>query len=120
MLGCVERVNAFVFRIGVVFLQAEGGMRDADVTGVQTCALPISAPRSSGGSAARIAGLAGFVSYLAVRFAFFRRAMAVIRAALPPELRGAEVFVTAPPVEFLRSEKGRAGEEWRSRGWPYH
>src|SRR6266498_4713792 len=30
----------FVF---VFFFQAEGGIRDADVTGVQTCALPISA-----------------------------------------------------------------------------
>src|SRR5690554_2782585 len=30
------------------FFQAEDGIRDADVTGVQTCALPISqAPRSS-------------------------------------------------------------------------
>src|SRR5215813_8777905 len=28
------------------FFQAEGGIRHADVTGVQTCALPISAPTS--------------------------------------------------------------------------
>ena len=26
----------------IVFFQAEDGIRDADVTGVQTCALPIS------------------------------------------------------------------------------
>src|SRR3989442_12803605 len=29
--------------MSVFFLQAEDGIRDADVTGVQTCALPISA-----------------------------------------------------------------------------
>src|SRR6266498_2412417 len=33
--------------IGIFFFQAEDGIRDADVTGVQTCALPIS---GSGGS----------------------------------------------------------------------
>ena len=30
-----------VIDVGVLFLQAEGGIRDYDVTGVQTCALPI-------------------------------------------------------------------------------
>src|SRR5207245_8001708 len=30
----------------VFFFQAEDGIRDATVTGVQTCALPISGPRS--------------------------------------------------------------------------
>src|SRR6266498_5312343 len=30
------------FRCGFFFFQAEDGIRDADVTGVQTCALPIS------------------------------------------------------------------------------
>src|SRR6266498_3608895 len=30
---------------GVIFCQAEDGIRDADVTGVQTCALPISRAR---------------------------------------------------------------------------
>src|SRR5215813_14645179 len=35
------------------FFQAEGGIRGADVTGVQTCALPIFLdPRDSGGRAA--------------------------------------------------------------------
>src|SRR5436305_3674646 len=32
------------------FFQAEDGIRDADVTGVQTCALPISRSRRFGGS----------------------------------------------------------------------
>src|SRR5207245_7136071 len=32
----------------IFFFQAEDGIRDATVTGVQTCALPISTPRSIG------------------------------------------------------------------------
>src|SRR3989442_1643537 len=35
----------------VFFFQAEDGIRDADVTGVQTCALPISPARWSRGAA---------------------------------------------------------------------
>src|SRR5690554_7342751 len=35
--GCMLGVGLFFF-----FFQAEDGIRDADVTGVQTCALPIS------------------------------------------------------------------------------
>src|SRR3989442_6669731 len=48
-LGTVRKT---VFILHVVtfhfffFFQAEDGIRDADVTGVQTCALPISAPRA--------------------------------------------------------------------------
>src|SRR5436305_1048012 len=34
------------------FFQAEDGIRDADVTGVQTCALPISAASGTAGTAA--------------------------------------------------------------------
>src|SRR6266498_4765641 len=38
------------------FFQAEDGIRDADVTGVQTCALPISSRSAAARSAARSAG----------------------------------------------------------------
>src|SRR3989442_8252078 len=38
------------------FFQAEDGIRDADVTGVQTCALPISARQEPGLHAADAAG----------------------------------------------------------------
>src|SRR2546429_3193899 len=39
MQACVEQECLFVF-----FFQAEDGIRDVAVTGVQTCALPISPP----------------------------------------------------------------------------
>src|SRR5256886_17675953 len=38
------------------FFQAEDGIRDLTVTGVQTCALPSRSRRARGGSAARAAG----------------------------------------------------------------
>src|SRR3984885_4339496 len=41
----------FFFALSVVFFfQAEDGIRDADVTGVQTCALPISQVQVFGGT----------------------------------------------------------------------
>src|SRR5207237_4885591 len=36
-----------VRRMALFFLQAEDGIRDSSVTGVQTCALPISASRTA-------------------------------------------------------------------------
>src|SRR5436305_5884978 len=39
-----------VFGVIFFFFQAEDGIRDADVTGVQTCALPISPPRARQGA----------------------------------------------------------------------
>src|SRR5437870_6827104 len=36
------------------FFQAEDGIRDGHVTGVQTCALPISVPRSGSSAAPRV------------------------------------------------------------------
>src|SRR3989337_3889647 len=43
----------------VFLLQAEDGIRDATVTGVQTCALPISAARHVSDSPATVEGPAG-------------------------------------------------------------
>src|SRR5271157_431925 len=45
----IENERIFV----VFFFQAEDGIRDADVTGVQTCALPICAPALATASAVR-------------------------------------------------------------------
>src|SRR5688572_33489956 len=44
------------------FFQAEDGIRDLTVTGVQTCALPIFPGRSSGSSSGRIAMTSGRLS----------------------------------------------------------
>src|SRR5258707_3848634 len=90
------------------FFQAEDGIRDIGVTGVQTCALPISAPLRPGPQR-RSAGL-----------------LRVARAAggrsdpLPHLLRAS---ARSPPPTIgtsPRSEERRVGKECRSRWSPYH
>src|SRR5206468_6840939 len=73
------------------FFQAEDGIRDLIVTGVQTCALPISAPRSSARSACT-------ASCTASSRCWRRRAASA----------------------SARSEERRVGKECRSRWSPYH
>src|SRR3712207_8468022 len=75
------------------FFQAEDGIRDIGVTGVQTCALPILFPRRLGG-APRCAGEA-------------RR-----QGELPRDRR--------VDRHRARSEERRVGKECRSRWSPYH
>src|SRR5256885_3898914 len=94
------------------FFQAEDGIRDYKVTGVQTCALPISV-------ASRLAGRRGISD----------RALVVMTVLLA--LYGAVRFVwLAPNVQAMtnasgyfyerRSEERRVGKECRSRWSPYH
>src|SRR5258707_11405838 len=103
----------FLSPLGVFFFffQAEDGIRDIGVTGVQTCALPISAYQilfldrvppyaavdDAVGAAREVGGakLAGFAN-------------AVLR----------KVAATREPA--LRSEERRVGKECRSRWSPYH
>src|SRR5947209_16605436 len=52
----------FNFHLSFFFFQAEDGIRDIGVTGVQTCALPISGPApatGAGGCSRRIGGWGG-------------------------------------------------------------
>src|SRR6266498_5210774 len=44
----LDFVHLIVYCVFVFFFQAEDGIRDADVTGVQTCALPIYGRRDQG------------------------------------------------------------------------
>src|SRR2546427_2850987 len=77
------------------FFQAEDGIRDLTVTGVQTCALPISTPSKTRNRPS---------STSAARWSASRP-----RPALPPR----------PPCPS-RSEERRVGKECRSRWSPYH
>src|SRR2546430_12043537 len=74
------------------FFQAEDGIRDLTVTGVQTCALPIS--RCPGPPSSRAAG----------------------PVPCPPSPR----CLRPPSLPRLRSEERRVGKECRSRWSPYH
>src|SRR2546430_17178219 len=93
--------------IEYVWCQAEDGIRDWTVTGVQTCALPISR-------------IARFRSDRAV-LDRAERAQAQYAAQLParrPDLNLAILAHTHRPA--LRSAERRAGKESRSRWSPYH
>src|SRR5438046_8922755 len=76
------------------FFQAEDGIRDWSVTGVQTCALPISCDRERSD----------------------RRATARARPAPASGARRRE----CPPCGSSRSEERRVGKECRSRWAAYH
>src|SRR5256885_4232830 len=93
------------------FFQAEDGIRDYKVTGVQTCALPIypsarpllARRQAAQGRPSRTAGeVVGGVGRLA------RRGGRGLGAHRPDCAAGA------------RSEERRGGEEWRSRWAPDH
>ena len=76
------------------FFQAEDGIRDTSVTGVQTCALPISSQLSS-----QLSGqLWGY-------------ATAIVGLCLAQIICG---------YKANRSEERRVGKECRSRWSPYH
>src|SRR5256886_8756632 len=95
------------------FFQAEDGIRDLTVTGVQTCALPIF------GSGSRLS-----INELAARAlrAFDRdsRNGAVVHAPpRPGEQRHVQADTTRARLT-LRSEERRVGKECRSRWSPYH
>src|SRR5205807_3893078 len=86
------RLVRFGILICFFFFQAEDGIRDYKVTGVQTCALPIS---NAGARQCReVPGNERF-------------------AAHPHQGLGERVGDRA------RSEERRVGKECRSRGWPY-
>src|SRR5437660_8463688 len=76
------------------FFQAEDGIRDGHVTGVQTCALPISEKRDASTSAATACA--------------WRRSTFQTRRTIPRFRRQS------------RSEERRVGKECRSRWSPYH
>src|SRR5688572_31739004 len=80
------------------FFQAEDGIRDLTVTGVQTCALPI--------------------SMIIFNSAAFKYAPAIIAISKPPTALNKDTgFVRN--VSNLRSEERRVGKECRYRWSPY-
>src|SRR2546421_9188423 len=92
------------------FFQAEDGIRDLIVTGVQTCALPISitVPASPMNIVATSSSSTGAVATFTVS---------------ATDTNPANPTVTCSPVSgstFARSEERRVGKECRSRWSPYH
>src|SRR5437773_11054648 len=77
------------------FFQAEDGIRDRDVTGVQTCALPIYGPGPSGDTT-RIVSPEG-------------------PGPLPEEFPPPPPLALPPPAGLHRSEERRVGKDCRPR-----
>src|SRR5437868_14242747 len=88
----------------IFFFQAEDGIRDRNVTGVQTCALPISLhpPRRA--------------AVAAVTAANARNRMGVRHKRIA--LRSRAPVSSCPTRRAPRSEERRVGKEWRSRWSP--
>src|SRR5207245_8768746 len=90
--------NEFIIEYSLLiffFFQAEDGIRDATVTGVQTCALPISAAQRGPPARATYLGAGG------------PRCAAVARAYEEDRRLGLDVL-------SVRSEERRVGKECRS------
>src|SRR5256884_2473202 len=109
MTLCVS-CDSYIFCL-FFFFQAEDGIRDVAVTGVQTCALPIYMPE-------------GFTAMLAERLNL-ACPLPVSEARDGEPLRNGHIYV-APGGRHLRvgagerSEERRVGKECRSRWSPYH
>src|SRR5687767_15198792 len=88
------------------FFQAEDGIRDKLVTGVQTCALPILTSGLSG---------AGTLAGSKRRSSSCQSAARTWASISPPKSPA-----TVPPPLPLRSEERRVGKECRSRWSPDH
>src|SRR5439155_11547871 len=97
------------------FFQAEDGIRDGHVTGVQTCALPI----SSLAAAVFVLSLATFIVILDTTI--INVAVPHIAGAFAASTGEGTWAITSYAVAEaftvpLRSEERRVGKEWRS-GW---
>src|SRR5699024_11908381 len=88
------------------FFQAEDGIRDRNVTGVQTCALPICRPGPD------------FPLWLSARWQIRSGSAAGCRKPLRPRIRKAPMNRARGFAAKWRrrSEERRVGKEWRDRG----
>src|SRR3712207_8310908 len=95
------------------FFQAEDGIRDIGVTGVQTCALPIFLRLEMAISMCSVSPRA------AVRSARWPKGCLPLCQSLPQILASVGQISRELPRHF-RSEERRVGKECRSRWSPYH
>src|SRR5256885_4689517 len=103
-------------RIGLgyfFFFQAEDGIRDYKVTGVQTCALPISAPTLNPAFKTRSFCSATLTPSVGAFVNDFR-------STVSNPLGNSLPICCFKVWSKLRSEERRVGKECRSRWSPYH
>src|SRR5437773_5968630 len=100
-----------VFVIFFFFFQAEDGIRDRDVTGVQTCALPILPATASPRPLSR-----PLPPRHLMRLRYLLPARRQRRSIISPTF----VRPTSASTSSKRSEERRVGKECRSRWARYH
>src|SRR5437016_9287467 len=100
----------------VLFFRAEDGIRDWSVTGVQTCALPISGDRE-GAQTLRLSfvGLAGSIALLGL---WMRAAGGQVSVQLGGLAFWMLVMLALTRLVCARSEERRVGKEVGCRGSP--
>src|SRR3712207_7267756 len=98
-----------------LFYQAEDGIRDIGVTGVQTCALPIYTHRQALEAGVRIHGCT--VHFVVPEL---DSGPIVAQAAVPVFSGDTEETLASRVLAQERSEELREGKERRSRWEPYH
>src|SRR5256885_13336820 len=91
------------------FFQAEDGIRDYKVTGVQTCALPISS-RSASLARERLIPFPSHSRRLVERPRLTKKVLGTAKSRQTARILGSP----------SRSEERRVGKECRSRWSPYH
>src|SRR5256885_7083579 len=101
----------YISRSLFFFFQAEDGIRDYKVTGVQTCALPISFEDLLG----TIEGVLFSECYAQFEH-LLKEDAPVFVLGRADRARGEPQVI----VERIRSEERRVGKECRSRWSPYH
>src|SRR2546430_4506063 len=94
------------------FFQAEDGIRDLTVTGVQTCALPIFSTSPLGQRISSSSTFSAFPIPKCTRKSFCEK--------YPPPLRTSSICECSCLSSGGRSEERRVGKECRSRWSPYH
>src|SRR2546421_12286028 len=117
----------------IFFFQAEDGIRDLIVTGVQTCALPILLHYINNDAELRDGDLLlidagaeyeGFASDITRTFPvsgrFTDAQRDIYNLVLDCQERCIEMIAPGVTMDEMRSEERRVGKECRSRWSPYH
>src|SRR5260370_9943518 len=114
MFAVVGLPDQQVMDVMSFFFQAEDGIRDSSVTGVQTCALPISNQK----------GILEVRNRISEQFNLVLRTQAekVRCLAFNPDGKRLALIddLESGTVWICRSEERRVGKECRSRWSPYH
>src|SRR5699024_11607165 len=98
----------------IVFLQAEDGIRDRNVTGVQTCALPISQVRLDEGDRRDEDDPEPLDRD---GEGFGERLQVLEHDSISPDAGAARFLLSEEISPHQRSEERRVGKGWRERRW---